>query len=355
MIKNDYKVIGVMSGTSLDGIDMAYITFTHDENWNYQIEQSKTYSYDEKWTKILQNLVKFSSSDLKAIDNKYTLYLSDSIKRFIDEKNIIEIDAICSHGHTALHRPEKGLTYQIGNQEILAKRLKKVVVCDFRLQDVKMGGQGAPLVPIGDEMLFSEYDFCLNLGGFGNISSKRNDQRIAYDICPVNIVLNHYVKILGLDYDDKGNIASTGAINELLFKRLNDLNYYKESFPKSLGLEWVREEIFPLIDRFNLDTKDVLRTFIEHIAFQISKETQSSNKLSMLITGGGVYNLFLINRIKNLTENNIVIPSNDIIEYKEALVFAFLGVLKIRNEINCLKSVTGAKNDHSSGTVFFPD
>lgn len=355
MIKSEYKVIGVMSGTSLDGIDLAYITFTYDLSWRFKIEKSETISYNEHWFKILKNIITKSFKEIQEIDDSYTLFLATTIKDFIARNNIKQIDAICSHGHTALHQPKKGLTYQIGNQEVLAKRLKTVVVCDFRVQDVDLGGQGAPLVPIGDQLLFSEYDFCLNLGGFANISTAINGNRIAYDICPVNIVLNHYSELLGFQYDSEGKLASQGTMNNQLLIQLNSLEFYNKPYPKSLGLEWVKKEIFPLIDRFDLDIKDVLRTFIEHIAFQISKELITNRESSVLITGGGAYSAFLINRIKSLTNNEIVLPSKDIIEYKEALIFGLLGVLKLRGEINCLSSVTGAKHDHSSGKIFSPE
>ena len=296
----------------------------------------------------------FSLEEIQDIDDDYTLYLSKVIQDFIDTNQIQSIDAICSHGHTALHQPKKGLTYQIGNKKLLATQLNQTVVCDFRVQDVKLGGQGAPLVPIGDKSLFPDFGFCLNLGGFANISTEISDERIAYDICPVNIVLNHYVKQLGFDYDDEGQIASTGKINSELFDELNKLPFYQKTYPKSLGLEWVKKEILPVIDAFNLEIKNVLRTFVEHVAFQISKEINKNDNVSVLITGGGAFNLFLIRRIKSLTKNEIMTPSKEIIEYKEALIFGLLGVLKLRNETNCLRSVTGAKTDHSSGVIFNP-
>jgi len=192
----------------------------------------------------------------------------------------------------------------------------------------------------------------LNLGGFANISTKIKGERIAYDICPVNIVLNHYVRITGFNYDDKGTMASTGIVNHSLLNKLNGLDFYKLSYPKSLGLEWVNTYVFPLVDSYDLEIKNVLRTFVEHIALQISNEINKTNKASVLISGGGVYNEFLIKRIKSSTENGIIIPSKNIIEFKEALIFAFLGVLRLRNEVNTLKSVTGAMKNHSAGNIF---
>jgi anhydro-N-acetylmuramic acid kinase len=352
MVKNEYKVIGVMSGTSLDGIDLAYITFSFNHSWDFKIEKAETVEYDIEWLKILQNLVLYSLTELKDIDDRYTRLLAKVVKAFINRNNIKTIDAICSHGHTALHQPEKGFTYQIGNKEILSKELKQTVVCDFRIQDVRLGGQGAPLVPIGDQLLFGSYDYCLNLGGFANISTEKESTRIAYDICPVNTVLNHYASKLGFSYDDKGKMASQGKLASQLLHDLDTLKFYSLPYPKSLGLEFVKKEILPLIESYNLDPKDVLRTFVEHVANQISLELKKQNS-TVLITGGGAYNLFLIDRIKSKTESEILIPSKQLVNYKEALIFGLLGVLKLRGEVNCLSSVTGAKYDHSSGHVFY--
>lgn len=354
MAKSKYSIIGVMSGTSLDGIDLVYVNFQKEINWSFKMDYAETIKYDEKWVNVLKRLVSCSFEELKNIDVDYTEYLGNVIKGFIDENRIKDIDAICSHGHTALHQPENKLTYQIGNTPLLAKMLNEKVVCDFRVQDVELGGQGAPLVPIGDELLFSEYDFCLNLGGFANISMHLNEARIAYDICPVNIVMNYYVNTLGIDYDDEGQIASSGSLNEDLLNQLNTLDFYKEDYPKSLGLEWVNQNIIPIIDSFQLETKAVLRTFVEHIAIQITSEIKKIEYATVLITGGGVYNTFLIERVKHLSNAKIIIPSKDIVEFKEALIFGFLGVLKLRNEVNCLKSVTGASKDHSSGRIYLP-
>lgn len=354
MLKTEYHIIGVMSGTSLDGIDMAYIKFKLNESWAFKIEYTETINYNSDWIKILKNLISFNLEILNQIDLEYTSLLSETINTFIRENNIKTIDAVCSHGHTALHQPEKGVTYQIGNMTNLASLINQKLVCDFRIQDVDLGGQGAPLVPYGDQLLFSEYDFCLNLGGFANISTEISSQRIAYDICPVNIVLNHYVFKLGYDYDNRGNISATGIINKKLLDLLNALDFYKQPYPKSLGLEWVKDQIHPCVNSCNLEVKDILRTYVEHIAIQISNEINKKSNASVLITGGGVFNMFLISRIKALTINKIIIPSEDIINYKEAVIFGLLGVLKLRDEVNCLSSVTGAKRDHSSGKIYLP-
>lgn len=354
MIKHEYNIIGVMSGTSLDGIDLVYAKFCLDETWSFEIVHAQTVEYDSYWYDTLKELVNKSIEELKEIDTNYTEYFAKVIKNFITKYQIKNIDAICSHGHTALHQPENKLTYQIGNKPMLAELLKETVVCDFRVQDVELGGQGAPLVPIGDELLFSEFDFCLNLGGFANISMNFKGTRIAYDICPVNIVLNHYVGKLGLNYDDEGEIASKGNISVDLLNQLNALGFYKATYPKSLGLEWVNTNIFPLIDTFELEIQDILKTFVEHIAVQIASEINKKNTSTVLITGGGVYNVYLIDRIKAHSIQKLIVPKKEVVEFKEALIFGFLGVQKLRNEVNCLRSVTGAIKDHSSGKIFLP-
>lgn len=355
MFKETYKILGVMSGTSLDGIDLAYINFTlNNDKWNYQILESETVSYSEDWLNKLKIAVNFSEENLFGLNEDYTELLGNIIKSFIDKHKIKNIDAVCSHGHTILHQPQNGFTLQIGNLPKIAKITQEKVVCDFRVQDVKLGGQGAPLVPIGDRILFSEYDYCLNLGGFSNVSFEDTSKRIAFDISPVNTVLNFYANKLGLDYDDKGKIARSGKVNSDLLKELNALNYYKKSFPKSLGFEFVKEIVLPLIEKYSILIEDKMHTFIEHIALQTSLALPNKTG-KILITGGGAYNDFLIDRMQfHLPNIKIIIPDNKTLEFKEALIFALLGVLKLRNEINVLSSVTGAKKDHSSGNIFIP-
>ena len=352
MLINSYNIVAVMSGTSLDGIDIIYLNFKWDNGWKYTVFESETTLYSRCWVGVLSGLIDRDISELKTIDRDYTTYLATVINKFIDKNKIKNIHAVCSHGHTALHQPHNGVTYQIGNLPKLATLIHQTVVCDFRVEDVALGGQGAPLVPIGDALLFKDFDFCINLGGFANISAEENQQRIAYDICPVNIVLNHYVKQLGFDYDDEGKIAASGKINNNLLEKLNALEFYTEIPPKSLGLEWVSKYIFPLIDSYNLETNTILKTFIQHVAIQISKAINTKVKASVLITGGGVYNTYLIQNIQALTTHKIEQPNNETVEFKEAIIFGLLGVLKLRNEINCLSSVTGASRNHSSGKIY---
>jgi len=348
-----YNVVGVMSGTSLDGVDLAHIQFSvRDQKWTFKIIESETVGYNPDWINKLKSAVDYSETELQKINREYTKLLASIISDFIEKHKIENLDAVCSHGHTILHQPEKGLTLQIGNLPEISALTNQTVVCDFRVQDVKLGGQGAPLVPIGDQLLFPEYDYCMNLGGFSNVSFEENNTRIAFDISPVNTVLNFYANQLGLDYDDKGTISRTGRINESLLTQLNALDFYKRKHPKSLGFEFVKEIVLPLIESFEIAVEDKLHTFTEHVALQIALALPNK-KGRILITGGGAYNDFLIERIESyLPEMEIIIPSTKILEFKEALIFALLGVLKLRDEINTLSSVTGARKDHSSGFIY---
>ena len=355
MFKEKYTIIGVMSGTSLDGVDLAHIVFTVKNNkWEFEILESETIAYPNDWLNKLKIAVGFSEAQLEKLNQDYTQLLATIISDFIKKYDIKNLDAISSHGHTILHQPQNGFTLQIGNLPEIATLLNQTVICDFRVQDVQLGGQGAPLVPIGDRILFSEYDYCMNLGGFSNVSFEQNQERIAFDISPVNTVLNFYANQLGFAYDNKGRISKTGNCNEELLKELNALDFYQKKHPKSLGFEFVKETILPLIESYTIPLEDKLHTFTEHVALQIALALPNKNG-SLFITGGGAYNDFLIERIQNhLPEMKIIIPSPKILEFKEALIFALLGVLKLRGEINVLSSVTGAKTDHSSGKIYSP-
>lgn len=353
MFKETYFVIGVMSGTSLDGVDLAQIIFNVvDDHWSFEIGVAETIPYDEKWIDQLKNAVTFTRDQLTKLDQNYTQLLGTIIRDFINKHELKNIDAVCSHGHTILHQPQNGFTLQIGNLPEIAAICQQKVVCDFRVQDVRLGGQGAPLVPIGDRLLFSDFDYCLNLGGFSNISFEQNGDRVAFDISPVNTVLNFYANQLGFDFDDRGKIAQSGNLHSTLFEALNALDFYQKQFPKSLGFEYVKEIVLPLMESFAMTTEDKMRTFVEHVAFQIGNALPIK-KGKLLITGGGAYNDFLIARLRFYADQvNITIPDAEVLEFKEALIFGLLGVLKIRNEINVLSSVTGAKNDHCSGFIY---
>ena len=344
-----FHAVGLMSGTSLDGLDICFAKFEKQDSWNFEILKVETIPYPKIWEEKLRNSIYFSSEELLELNAEYGFYLGNSVKNFIEKYQLENVDLIASHGHTVFHQPQKKFTLQIGDGRAIKLKTDLPAIYDFRSQDVLMGGNGAPLVPIGDELLFSQYDACLNLGGFSNISLKINDKRIAFDIAPVNIILNKLVQKFNKNFDENGDLARTGNINENLLSQLNSLNFYQQSYPKSLGIEWCNENIFPLFK--NIETKDVLATFTEHAAQQISKVFNENRLKNVLITGGGTYNQYLIEKINAKTTTEIIIPKNEIIEYKEALIFAFMGVLRINNKINVLSSATGSSHDHSSGII----
>ena len=348
-----YFMIGCMSGTSLDGIDLAYVKFTKNNDWKFQILSSETVNYDLNWKKKLSEAINLTPYDLKKLDIEYTNFLGTIIKDFIDKKKIEILDAVASHGHTIFHQPEKHLTFQIGNLSDLSYQIGFPVVCDFRTQDVALGGQGAPLVPIGDMMLFGKNSACLNLGGFSNISLFKNGKVLAYDICAVNTVLNPLSNRMDLPYDDLGRVAQRGKEIPLCLKELDKIEFYTQTPPKSLGIEWVQKNVTEIIDKYNKHkTEDLLHTYTLHISTQIAKKLPEEG--TVLLSGGGAYNTFLVNEIQKKSNVKIIVPSEKIIDFKEALIFAFLGLLKLHGSINCLASVTGAIRDHSSGKIFKP-
>lgn len=384
-----------MSGTSLDGIDIAFCEFrlNHDK-WTFEIHQAETIPYTQSWKDRLSDAGNGSALELVMLDRDFGHFLGRLVGSFID-KHHIHPDLIASHGHTVFHQPGHGLTLQIGHGPAIRAATGIPVVCDFRSLDVALGGQGAPLVPIGDRLLFSDYDFCLNIGGFANISFEAGDKRIAYDTGPANIVLNQLALRAGHPYDQDGLLARQGKLDHLLLENLNALDYFTLKPPKSLGREWVSEYIDPLLSDSTLPVCDIIATFCEHIAIQIGHATEMtvipenepclSSKIlpraqvseasdrtiseektksmgfrnpegccrkRILVTGGGALNLFLVERIAHYAQADLAIPDRLTVEFKEALIFAFLGVLRWRNEPNCLKSVTGARYDASGGGIF---
>ncbi|MBC8511021.1 MAG: anhydro-N-acetylmuramic acid kinase [Cryomorphaceae bacterium] len=341
--KIKYTVLGVMSGTSLDGIDLAICTFTKNQEWEYKIEKSNTLKYPISWKSKLATLHTRNKAILEQTDIQFGQYIGETINTFLNGK---QVDFIASHGHTIFHQPENNYTLQIGCGKTISQTTKITTINDFRSLDVSLNGQGAPLVPIGDLLLFPKHKYCINLGGFANISIKKNEEIIAFDICPANIVLNDICKELGIEYDYNGDISREGKIVPTLLQQLNQLDFYIKKAPKSLGREWVEKHISPILK--NHKPEDMLCTFCEHIAIQIGKFLADE---SALFTGGGVFNSFLMERIRFHSKAKIIIPNKELIEFKESLIFAFLGVLRLRNEVNCLKAVTGADRDNCAGVI----
>lgn len=348
------NIIGLMSGSSLDGIDLVDVDFWNDGKWHIEIVAKDNYDYDDDWRKKLSDAFYYDKNKLQNIDYQYGKLLGQVTKQFIDKFNL-KPEFVASHGHTIFHKPQEHYTLQIGDGQALANECSITVINDFRTEDVLKGGQGAPLVPIGDKLLFSDYPICLNIGGIANVSYDVDSQRIAYDICIANQALNYLANRLSMPYDKDGLIAHSGLIDNKLLTTLNSHPFYSQKYPKSLGREFFEDNIKPLLENRD-DIANLMATFVEHIAIQIGESVMTFPETSqLLITGGGAKNKFLVERIQAHTKHHVVVPSDDIIDYKEALVFAFLGLLRSRNEINVLKSVTGAESDSSSGKIFHPN
>lgn len=347
-----------MSGTSLDGLDIAYCHFSNnDGSWKFDLIASKSVSYTQTWERNLQTAINMGAEKLLELDVAYGKFLGAQVNGFI-ESNQLEVDFIASHGHTVFHQPENGFTFQIGSGQEISIATDKKVISDFRSKDVAFGGQGAPLVPIGDQLLFGEYVACLNLGGIANISFTANKKRVAFDIGMANMLLNYLANQLDKTYDASGLIARSGSVDKSLLEKLNKLSYFKLSYPKSLGYEWFLSDVQPIIDASTISIEDKLCTAVEHEAIQICNVLKNEifEKGEVLITGGGAFNTFMMDRIEHYTPSHlkITVPDNETIDFKEAIIFAFMGVLNERKEPNCLKSVTGASVDVSGGEVFLP-
>lgn len=351
----DFRVIGLMSGTSLDGLDMACCHFSHlAGKWEYDIVKACTREYPQYWQKNLAYAHRLGAEELLKLHGEYGKYLGEMICHFIKD-NKLNVSLVGSHGHTVFHSPEKGLSFQLGFGKAIALQCELPVVSDFRMDDVLAGGQGAPLVPAGDLYLFDDYYFCLNLGGFANVSEKQPTGITAFDICPVNFVLNRLAAAKGKKMDLDGMLARRGSSHKGLFRHLNEMSYYEKNPPKSLGREWVEQYVDPLLSKYSLPVEDTLSTYVEHASHQIARvlEKQKDRK-KVIITGGGAKNNYLVQRIMEKTKHQIIIPDQKVVDYKEAVVFAFLALLRSLGKINVYSSVTGAGTDTSAGTLFMP-
>lgn len=350
LINKSMNVVGMMSGTSLDGMDLVLCSFRNENGrWDYYITKAETINYETNLRRKLSSAQRLNARELILLHNEYGGWIGKSIREFL---GTLSADLIASHGHTVFHQPGNRMTFQIGSGPCIASECDIPVVCDFRTTDVALGGQGAPLVPAGDSLLFGEYEFCLNLGGFANISNDFNGTRIASDICPVNIVANELAERLGFEYDKDGSSGRGGMLIQELVDELNNLEFYKISGPKSLGREWIENAFMPLINKYGIAVPDLLRSFYEHAAIQISRYINRYGKGRVLVTGGGAFNKYFVELLGSKSQSELVIPDDRLIKYKEAIVFAFLGYLRYNNQVNCLASVTGATKDSSAGAVY---
>jgi anhydro-N-acetylmuramic acid kinase len=346
-----YRAIGLMSGTSLDGVDIAACEFWQENTqWSYKIIEAHTYKFSPEIFTGLENAPQLSALELAYLNVKFGRFLGKLVHSFIAKYKFTP-DFIASHGYTVFHEPEKALTLQIGSGAEIAARSGIKTICDFRTSDVAHGGQGAPLVPIGDALLFGTYDACLNLGGFANISYTKEDRRLAFDICPVNFLLNPLAQKLGSAFDNKGELGRQGEIDSALLYNLNALDFYTASGPKSLGREYVESSILPLFSSAT-SNYNLLRTCYEHISTQLATTINAMTAKQVLITGGGAYNSFLLELLQAKTKAKLVIPDPELIDFKEALIFAFLGLLRLHEKPNCLASATGASIDTIGGSVY---
>ena len=352
---NKYYVVGIMSGTSLDGIDVVWSKLSFNKTWFYEIINGKTYGYSSTWKSELKNAHKLQARDLAFLDKKLGNYIGEKINDFLKEKKIqkSQVDLISSHGHTLFHEPENNLTKQIGNGAYICSTTNIKTISDFRTIDVAFGGQGAPLVPVGDQLLFGSYKGCLNLGGIANISYDFKEKRIAGDVNFANMISNYLSHKIGHSFDKDGELAKQGKINGDLILKLEELDFYKKEFPKSLGVEDFNHWYKPLFDNCKASLNDQLFTSGTHLCRTIKNIFNFNRNDSLLITGGGAHNKFWINKLKEL-KVKAVVPDLKLIDFKEALIFSLLGVLKVRNEINILSSVTGGSKDLSSGVIHNP-
>jgi anhydro-N-acetylmuramic acid kinase len=359
-----YKAIGIMSGSSLDGLDIAFVHFQENAGkWNFELIKTECYKYDAEWINKLRSAHSLNAFQYQLLHTEYGHYIGRQVNHFIEENDLhYNVQLLVSHGHTTFHSPEKKMTAQLGDGASIAAETRINTITDLRAIDVALGGQGAPIVPIGEMLLLGDHDFFLNLGGIANLSFNTKEKFIAFDVCPANRVLNMLANETAKEYDDKGEIASTGKINEELLSKLNSQEYYGNAYPKSLPNSFGTEIIFPLIKKSGCSIGDALRTYVEHIAIQIKNaitELTSYSALatnySLLTTGGGVHNHFLIQRLQETLQPlniTILIPEKNIIDFKEAIIMAFIGILRWREENNVLASVTGAKRNSIGGAVW---
>lgn len=346
-----------MSGSSLDGLDIAYCKIQTEDNYQFQIVNAETYLYTDSEKNFLKQLPADINKNYQKEEVEFAEISAKYVNAFLQKNTELKIDFIASHGHTVFHFPEKGKTLQIGDGNILAQKTAHIVINNFRQKDIDAGGQGAPLVPIADEYFFKNYDACLNIGGIANISYQHKNQRVGFDICAANQLLNYAASFLGLEYDTEGALAESGKMNLELFKQLNQIEYFKLPLPKSMDNSFIKEKMFPLVEKCNASMQDKLHSITKHIAFQIAKNlpAQKHTSFQLLVTGGGAFNTFLLKQIEEAASIKIQLPSKNIIDFKEALAMALMAVLRWQNKNNFLPSVSGAAYAVCAGDIFYPD
>lgn len=355
-----------MSGSALDGLDIAFIEF-HEASgkWSYTLRNQVCYPYSQEWVNRLRNATSLNALDYQLLDVEYGRYLGEEVNRFIEEHHLqYQVQLISSHGHTTFHAPDHHMTAQLGDGASIAAITGINVVSDLRAIDVALGGQGAPIVPIGERLLLGEYQLFLNIGGIANLSVNNPDQYAAFDVCPANRVLNMLAKKAGKPFDDRGELAAQGKVDTTVLEMLNELEYYRLPHPKSLSNDFGTDVVYPILQQHCSNTNDALRTYVEHICYQVAKSVHQFNNASdidnpsqhrMLVTGGGANNSFLASRLENILGSigvSVVIPNEELIDFKEAIVMGLIGLLRWREENNVLSSVTGASRDSIGGAVW---
>ncbi|TPE42731.1 anhydro-N-acetylmuramic acid kinase [Pontibacter mangrovi] len=351
-----YHVIGLMSGTSLDGLDIAHCRFTYkSHNWIYEILNTTTLTYTNELIDSLRDAETASGLELVELDHAFGRFMGQQVHEFVQQHGI-RPDFVASHGHTIFHQPGKHISLQLGHGAYLAAHAQLPVVSDFRTLDIALGGQGAPLVPIGDALLFGKYDYCINLGGIANVSYSHNGKRLAFDTSACNMLLNTLANSVGKPYDNNGELARSGMLAPQLLEALNRPAYFLDPAPKSLGKEWILEHSLKSIEESAASVADKLHTVCHHIAQQLRQALPQlhEGQHHVLLTGGGAFNGYLVEQIQQQlgSKYNVEVPAPEVVSFKEALIFAFLGVLRWRGEHNCLSSVTGASRDNIGGAIY---
>jgi anhydro-N-acetylmuramic acid kinase len=346
------QAIGIMSGSSLDGLDLCAATFSYEDRWQFQIDAFETIPFPTQIKNELQQARDLNGEKLHRLDIRLGQWIGMAVVDFV-AKNKLSPTLIGSHGHTIFHQTNEGLSLQIGNGHAIANASGITTICDFRQQNVLLGGQGAPLVPIGDLYLFEEYDAFINLGGIANITVKKGQEILAGDVVPCNQVLNKLSQKLNEPFDKGGVLASQGKKDDEWYEKLSGIPFFKQEFPKSISNEWVASTFLDHLP--DIAPIDGLCTFTHFISDEISRVLSLHKAQKVLVTGGGAFNSYLIRLLEDRSsERRIVVPDDTLVQAKEALVFAFMGLLRVNEQVNCLTSYTGSKKDHSAGVIFLP-